>query len=115
MAPPPIRLSSGSRTLVLAWRSVRVQASRPVISDGAEAFASDPDDGTASGASGLVEEAAAFQETRALLGRHLDVSRRQQEDLVGDSLHAAVQGIGQTAREIDQTLGEILIRALEVQ
>src|SRR5690348_13455874 len=63
----------------------------------------------------LVEEAAALEQPRALLGRHLDVSRRQQEDLVRDALHPAVEGIGQPAREVDQALGEILVGALQVQ
>src|SRR5437870_13321273 len=84
MAPPPIRLSSWSRALVLV-------------------------------ALGLVEEAAALEEPRALLGRHLDVSRREQKDLVGDALHAAVEGIREAAGEVDQALGEILVGALQVE
>src|SRR5919198_6715680 len=66
-------------------------------------------------ASGLVEEAAALEQLRALLGRHLDVSRREEENLVGDSLHAAVERVRESAREIDQPLRQILIRALEVE
>src|SRR2546423_3464517 len=84
MAPPPIRLSSGSRGLVLAALS-------------------------------LVEEAAALEEACALLGRHFDVSRRQQENLVGNALHAAVECVGEAAREVDQALGEILVGALQVE
>src|SRR4051812_21343844 len=84
MAPPPIRLSSGSRALVLAALS-------------------------------LVEEAAALEQARPLLGRDLNVSRREQEDLVGDPLHAAVECVGEAAGEVDQALREILVGALEVE
>src|SRR5437667_236428 len=44
--------------------------------------------------SALVEEAL-FDELRALLRRDLDVARREHEDLVGDPLHAAVEGVGE--------------------
>ena len=44
----------------------------------------------ASVALGLVEEAL-FDEAGALFGAHLDVARREQEDLVGDALHPAVE------------------------
>src|SRR5436305_8144578 len=84
MAPPPIRLSSGSRALVLAALS-------------------------------LVEEAAALEEACPLLGRDFYVSRREQEDLVGDALHAAVQGVREAAREVDQALRELLVGALQVE
>ena len=57
----------------------------------------------------LVEEAAALEQPGALLGGDLDVARGQQEDLVGDALHAAVQGVGQPAGEVDQALGELLV------
>src|SRR6478752_840254 len=63
----------------------------------------------------LVEEAAALEEGSALLGGDLYVSRREQEDLVGDALHAAVERVGQAAREIDQALRQIGVRALQVQ
>src|SRR3954470_13283955 len=68
----------------------------------------------ASGSS-LVEEAAALEEPRALLGRDLDVPGREQEDLVGDALHATVERVGQAAREVDQALRELLVAALEVE
>src|SRR5579884_1392947 len=64
---------------------------------------------------GLVEEAAALEEARALLGGDLDVPRRQQEHLVGDALHAAVERVRQAAAEVDQPLRELGVRALEVQ
>src|SRR6185437_16956527 len=38
----------------------------------------------------LVEEAA-LEHSRAILRRKLDVARREEEDLVGDSLHPAVE------------------------
>src|SRR5919198_1179690 len=65
------------------------------------------------GRSGLVEEAV-VDPARAFLRRDLHVARREQEDLVRDALHAAVQRVGQPAREIDQALGQFLIRALEI-
>src|SRR4051812_39640131 len=64
---------------------------------------------------GLVEEAAALEQPRALLGRDLDVARRQKKDLVGDTLHSAVECVGQAAREVDQSLREILVGTLEVE
>src|SRR3954452_17818697 len=63
----------------------------------------------------LVEEAAALEQARPLLGRDLDVPRRQQEDLVGDALHAAVERVREAAREVDQPLRQLLVGALEVQ
>src|SRR3954454_2435601 len=63
----------------------------------------------------LVEEAAAFQQGGSLLRRDLDVARREQEDLVGDPLHAAVQRVGEPAREVDQPLRELRVRALQVE
>src|SRR5437868_14202850 len=63
----------------------------------------------------LVEEAAALEQPRALLSRHFDVAGSEQKDLVGDPLHAAVEGVRQTAREVDQPLGELLVRALEIE
>src|SRR5438132_7399969 len=63
----------------------------------------------------LVEESAALEHPRPLLGGHLDVPRREQEDLVGDALHAAVQRVGEAAREVDQPLRELGVGALEVE
>src|SRR4051794_40950088 len=63
----------------------------------------------------LVEEAAALEEARALLRRDLDVPRRQEEDLVGDALHAAVERVRQSARKIDQPFRELLVGALQVE
>ena len=53
--------------------------------------------------SGLIEEAL-LDQPRALLGGDLDVLRGQQEDLVGDPLHPAVQRVGEAAGEVDQAL-----------
>src|SRR4051794_30692731 len=64
--------------------------------------------------SGLVEEAL-LDELRALLRGDLDVARREHEHLVGDALHAAVEGVRQPAREIDQALAEVGLDALEVE
>ena len=64
--------------------------------------------------SGLVEEAL-LDQPRALLGRDLDVARREHEDLVGDALHAAVERVGEAAGEVDQALGEVGVGALEVE
>src|SRR5207244_13510646 len=63
----------------------------------------------------LVEEAAALEQAGTLLGRDLDVSRREQEDLVRDALHAAVQSVGSPAREVDAPLRQLLVGALEVE
>src|SRR3954471_11559237 len=63
----------------------------------------------------LVEEAAALEEARSLLGGDLDVARREEEDLVGNALHAAVEGVRQAAREVDQPLRELLVGALQVE
>src|SRR5215831_1773844 len=63
----------------------------------------------------LVEEAAVLEHARALLRRDLDVAGREQEDLVGDTLHAAVERVGEAAAEVDQPLRQILVGALEVE
>ena len=47
--------------------------------------------------------------------RDLDVGGRQQEDLVGDALHAAVQGVREAAGEVDQPLRELGVDALQVE
>src|SRR3954449_9098213 len=52
--------------------------------------------------SGLVEEAG-VEVARLVLGGQLDVLGRQQEDLVGDSLHAALERVGEARGEVDQT------------
>src|ERR1700712_4808337 len=44
--------------------------------------------------SGLVEELA-LEVARAILRGELDIARREQEDLVGDALHAAVERVGE--------------------
>src|SRR5919199_98155 len=62
----------------------------------------------------LVEEAL-LDQPRPLLRRDLDVARRQHEDLVGDPLHAAVERVGETRREVDEALGEVGLRALQVE
>src|SRR5919198_4780989 len=63
----------------------------------------------------LVEETAALEESRALLRGHFDVSRRQQEHLVGDALHAAVERIREAAGEVDQAFREVAVGALQVE
>src|SRR3954452_20427041 len=62
----------------------------------------------------LVEEAL-FDQAGAFLGRDLDVARREHEGLVGDLLHAALEGVGEARREVDQALGELGIGGLEIQ
>src|SRR5919198_4718470 len=64
--------------------------------------------------SALVEEAL-LDQPGALLRRDLDVARCEQEDLVGDPLHAAVERVGEAGGEVDQPLGEVRVRPLEVQ
>src|SRR5438105_8248478 len=68
----------------------------------------------AAGSLRLVEEAAALEHAGTFLGRDLDVVRRQQENAVGDPLHAPVQRVGEAAGEIDQPLGQLLVGVLEV-
>src|SRR5439155_26087120 len=62
----------------------------------------------------LVEEAA-LEQPRALLRGDFHVSGRQQEDLVRHPLHAAVERVGEPAREVDQPLRELLVGALEIE
>ena len=50
-----------------------------------------------------------IQRAGALLGRYLDVPRCEQEDLVGDALHSAVERVREAAREVDQALRELLV------
>src|SRR5215204_212649 len=64
---------------------------------------------------GLVEEAAALEQPRALLGGDLDVPRREQEHLVGDALHAAVERVAEPAGEVDQPLRQVLVGALQIE
>ena len=61
----------------------------------------------------LIEEAL-LNEPGAFFGRHLDVARREQEDLVGHPLHAPVERVGEAAGEVDEALGEIGVGALKV-
>src|SRR5437879_5719469 len=49
-----------------------------------------------------------------LLGRDLDVGRREQEDLVGDPLHLAAESVGEPAGEVDEAAREVAVAALEV-
>src|SRR5512146_2306246 len=62
----------------------------------------------------LVEEAA-LEHSRAILRRQLHVARREEEDLVGDALHASVERVRQAAREVDQPLAELRDGGLEVE
>src|SRR6476659_7229860 len=66
------------------------------------------------GVSGLVEEAL-LDQASLLLGRYLHVARRQQEGLVGDLLHAALERVRETGGEVDQPLGELGVGRLQVQ
>src|SRR3954449_10385471 len=61
----------------------------------------------------LVEEAL-LDEARPLLGRHLDVARGEQVDLVGHLLDAAVERVRQPAGEVDHPLGQHGLRGLQV-
>src|SRR2546421_237456 len=54
----------------------------------------------------LVEEAP-LEHPRPVLSRELDVARREEEDLVGDPLHPAVEGVREAAREVDQPLRQM--------
>ena len=61
----------------------------------------------------LIEEAL-LNEARLLLGRDLDVARREQEDLVAHALHAAVERVREAAAEVDEALGELGVGALQI-
>src|SRR2546429_9689293 len=63
----------------------------------------------------LVEEAAALEHAGAFLGRDLDVSRGEEEDLVRDALHAAVERVREPAGEVDQPLRQLLVGALQIE
>src|ERR671927_95053 len=63
----------------------------------------------------LIEEAAPLEQAGALLRRDLDVARGQQENLVRDALHAAVEGVREAAREVDQALRKLLLGRLQIQ
>src|SRR3954454_22864491 len=63
---------------------------------------------------GLVEEAL-LDQPGALFRAHLDVARREQEHLVGDPLHAAVEGVREARGEVDQPLRQVGVAALEVE
>src|SRR6202012_2522988 len=52
----------------------------------------------------LVEEPT-FRDASLVLCRHVDVRRREQEDLFGPPFDAPVQSEDQACREVDQTLG----------
>src|SRR3954469_13427448 len=62
----------------------------------------------------LVEEAA-LEHPRAILRRQLHVARREEEGLVGNPLHAAVERIRETARKVDQPLRELRVGRLEIE
>src|SRR5262249_19763219 len=62
----------------------------------------------------LVEEAP-LEHPRAILGRQLDVARCEEEDLVGDPLHPAVERVRKAAGEVDQPLRQLCVRGLEVE
>src|SRR5436309_6288097 len=68
----------------------------------------------ASPRSGLIEEAA-LDQPLALFRGDLHVSRREQEHLVGDALHPAVEGVGEAAREVDQPFRQLLVDPLQVE
>src|SRR5690242_1034302 len=62
----------------------------------------------------LVEEAL-LDQARPLLRGYLHVAGREEEHLVGDALHAAVERVGEAGREVDQPLGKVGVRALQVE
>src|SRR3954447_7652029 len=63
----------------------------------------------------LVEEAAALEQRCSLFGGDLHVPGREEEDFVGDALHAAVQRVREPAREVDQALRQLGVGALQVE
>src|SRR5450759_4962662 len=102
-----------------ATSSAAVAAAPPVAAASSRALAASTSKKMRDGGPGrageleLIEEAL-LNEARPLLGRDLDVARREQEDLVADPLHAPVEGVGEPAAEVDESLGELRARALQV-
>src|SRR4051812_9039821 len=94
------------------WIAVIVSASRTRLAATAPMT---PDSAPPQEFLGLVEEAAAFEQSRAFLRGDLHVPRCEEEDLVGDALHAAVERVRQAAGEVDQPLRELLIGSLQVE
>src|SRR5436190_6732369 len=64
--------------------------------------------------SALVEEAL-LEQPGPLFRGDLDVPRSEQKHLVGDSLHASIERVGEPARKVDEPLGEVGVGALEVE
>src|SRR5437763_11744915 len=65
-------------------------------------------------ASGLIEEAA-LDQPLALFRGDLHVPRREEEHLVGNALHPAVEGVSEAAREVDQPLRQLVVDSLQVE
>jgi len=63
---------------------------------------------------GLIEEAALFEEAPALLGRDLHALGGDEKDLVGHRLHRAGESIGEAAREVDQAPSQLWVDRLQV-
>src|SRR5690349_4785540 len=91
----------------------RSTASTSSRTAGSSTFASTRRARTRSKPLGLVEEAA-LEDAGLLLGRHLDVLGREQEDALRDPLHATAERVGHARGEVDQPLGELAVRRLEV-
>src|SRR3712207_1844464 len=62
----------------------------------------------------LVEEPL-LDQAGALLGRDLDVAWGEEEHLVGDPLHPAVERVGEPGGEVDQALRQVRVGPLQVQ
>src|SRR5215475_5528592 len=62
----------------------------------------------------LVEEAP-LEHPRTVFGGQLDIARGEEEDLVGDPLHPAVERVRQPAGEVDQPLRQLCVGRLEVE
>src|SRR3954452_21153935 len=58
-------------------------------------------------------EAALLQAT-LLVGRHLDVGRREEQDLVGRLLQVGAQRVGGAAAEVDDSVPQVALHVLEV-
>src|SRR5215470_16052539 len=62
----------------------------------------------------LVEEAPALEQLCSLFGGDFDVPGCQEKNLVGDALHAAVERVRQPAGEVDETLRQLGVGALQI-
>ena len=62
----------------------------------------------------LVEEPL-LDEALLLLGRHFDIPGGEEKHFVGYALDATLQSVRESAREVDEPLGKLVVASLEVE